>query len=590
MGDFFRGWMKLKNAWVPIKLALSAFHYLHVVGNVNIAENIARGLNEKGLGNKLRAVGEGLKLSAQDTLFSLPLDRFGSPEMQNYAGKRFREIWRTPDNQLTPWERTVRDLYKEAGVSPDMSEQLRVSAKRDLMLAVRDLGEGKIVSGLPRTVLHGMRRLVEHTQGWMFEEMIPNLKATQMLRATEQLLRQHPDLITNKVDRSVALRAIGKSIDDRFGEMFYGSLFWNRYLKDGAIGSMLSLGWNLGQFRQAGGAAQNLFTDVGNKMIGAKRSQKQQLIRDVTNKGNYVMAYTGLSMMMAGAISYALSGSLPEGLDWTFPRAGGNNPDGSPRRMTTMFNTREVPMAIKHVEEQNSLAGGLMTILWNKTVLTPITDVLQNRDFFGNELYDPDAPWFKRYAQMIDSTLGSTMNPITISGAKRAGEQGGGMRDKAMAFAGFGPAPSYISRSAIQNRIGHAFNKYGPGAATRPYEEGASGGPSALYRYLADDPRKSEARRSARGELDRAMAAGDEAGASAARQKLVQTGMSPTTVGKLRPGESDVYMFSRLPEAVQKNLAHDMDNDEFAKYVQRNIRLLGGKRAAELIRERSGNK
>ena len=43
-------------------------------------------------------------------------------------------------------------------------------------------------------------------------------------------------------------------IDNRFGEMFYGGLFWNRYVKDVSIGSFLSLGWNLGFGREFLGA------------------------------------------------------------------------------------------------------------------------------------------------------------------------------------------------------------------------------------------------------------------------------------------------------------------------------------------------
>lgn len=31
-GSLFRGWMSIKNAWVPVKLALSMFHLVHVLG------------------------------------------------------------------------------------------------------------------------------------------------------------------------------------------------------------------------------------------------------------------------------------------------------------------------------------------------------------------------------------------------------------------------------------------------------------------------------------------------------------------------------------------------------------------------------
>jgi hypothetical protein len=44
-GSMFRGWMALKNAWVPVKLALSAFHPLHVL-HIDQANAFARGWSE----------------------------------------------------------------------------------------------------------------------------------------------------------------------------------------------------------------------------------------------------------------------------------------------------------------------------------------------------------------------------------------------------------------------------------------------------------------------------------------------------------------------------------------------------------------
>lgn len=594
LGSAFRGWMKLKNVWVPVKLAISAFHPLHVVANVNIAENIARGLSEPGFMGKVKGVGEGLKLSLTDPLFSLPLEKLPlvgqhlqSGAIGQYSGKWMRQAKAKEEHLRTADEKLWAGLYNEGGVSPQMSEQLRISAKRDLTLALAELKAGNgAFKGveIPRVVFHGLRRTVEHMQGWMFEEMIPNLKAAQYMRSVEQLLRNDPSLIHDGVSRRVALRAIGKSIDNRFGEMFYGSLFWNRTLKDASIGSMLSLGWNLGQVREGGGVITNLALRTG-----GRGNRMQKLVYDSTNKGAYVSSYVGLSMMTAGAISYAMSGNLPTGLDYTFPRAGGNNPDGSPRRMSTMFNTREVPMLTSHIQEQNSVLGGLMSMLWNKMILTPITDAISNKDFFGNQLYDPDAPWYMKALQLIDSEMGATFNPIAVSGHQRVREQGGGKVDVAMSYAGFGPAPAYISRSAIQNRITHAFGKYGPGASTRPYEESGTGLVQGAYRYATDNPTQATARREARGELNRASQQDDADAAGQARQKLIKSGMSPATVAKLRPGESDVYMFSRLPVDVQKNLAREMDQDEFMKYVNRN-KQLNGRAKVEIIRERGVNR
>src|ERR1035437_10309077 len=44
IGATYRGWMDVKNVFIPIKLGISAFHWVHVVLNVNLAANMAREL------------------------------------------------------------------------------------------------------------------------------------------------------------------------------------------------------------------------------------------------------------------------------------------------------------------------------------------------------------------------------------------------------------------------------------------------------------------------------------------------------------------------------------------------------------------
>lgn len=548
LGSAFRGWMKVKNVWSPIKLAASGFHMIHEAG-VMLANNIARAMSETGFANKIASLPKALRQTGSDLVMAWPIDKLP------YEGKDIQHAWDIPYAQQTPMQRLYTGLVNEAGWSPQLSAQLRVDAGRDFAKALQNNDYVKLLPA-------ALRRGIEKVQAPMFEHWIPNVKAASFMRDAEQLFRKYPDLINNPKDRALALRALGKQTDDRMGEMFYGSLFWNRYLKDTAIGSFLSLGWNLGQVRQAGGAVHNLLTKTG-----GRGTHDQQVIYNATNKGAYVASYTATAMMAAGAMSYALSGVLPSGMDWVFPQAGGKNPDGSPRRLSTMFNTREPVMAAKHIEERGVL-GGLTTLLWNKMVLSPIVDAFQNKNFFGAQLYDPDAPWFKKVPQFVDSTL-ENLSPIAVTGAQRATDQGGGTRDKVLSYAGFGPAPAYISKSAMQNRIGYAYDTYV--ATTKPYEQSGSGLISGM---LGNKP-PSEAVRMAMGALNRAAQDNDSTGMAAARQALIKAGMNPKTVGKVQPGLGDVAMFNRLPKEVQQSLAKDMSQPEFVKYVATNSRVPG---------------
>jgi hypothetical protein len=49
--------------------------------------------------------------------------------------------------------------------------------------------------------------------------------------------------------------------------------------------------------------------------------------------------------LISGVMTKLFTGENPkEPADYIFPRIGGTNPDGSPRRLTTMFYLREIPM------------------------------------------------------------------------------------------------------------------------------------------------------------------------------------------------------------------------------------------------------
>ena len=55
-------------------------------------------------------------------------------------------------------------------------------------------------------------------------------------------------------------------------------------------------------------------------------------------------------------MTWILSGEQPKDWDYVFARIGGENPDGSPRRVTNMFYLREYPMLMKHIESMGAVS------------------------------------------------------------------------------------------------------------------------------------------------------------------------------------------------------------------------------------------
>lgn len=558
LGSGFRGWMKVKNAWIPIKLGLSAFHFVHVL-HINQVNNLSRGLREtfgsgqQSLLRRVMATPEALLQTVADPLMALPI---GTP----HIGKTMRESWLTPKGQQTPAQKANVALMNDAGISAQLSEQLRIAAKRDFNKAWNEAS--------PTLPWHGFRRGMEKLSGWMFEEWIPNLKLAALQRESAALFRRRPDLIDDPQNRRLALRAIGKQIDNRFGEMYYGGLFWNRNMKDALIGSFLSLGWNLGFVREFGGGA---FEPIARRLMEAPNPSRK-LIRETTNKTSNMIMYTMTAFLANAALQKAFTGENPSDIqDLIFPRIGGLNPDGSPRRVTNAFYTREVPMATKNIEEQQSTIKGLAQLLQHKMLFAPFIEMGRNRDYFGSEIYDENAPAYKQAWQFINHLGSDTISPMSVTGATRALQLSGkphsaldvikqaGDRDVLLPFLGFGPAPGYASKSPLENRIMHLFRKYvAPEAKS--------------YDVAAHSKERSEARTAYLGAIQR----GDDKAKIEAAQKLAALGVATKEINKLQPGGSVKYMFQRLPRQDQKALLIGMSPAEFKTYFPKANKQLRG--------------
>ena len=224
-GSVFRGWMALKNVWVPIKLALSAFHFLHVA-HINFNEGFARSWSQMmagDLGGAGKSAAEGFYGGVQAAIPGA-----------KHLGKFVRQAWKIPEKERTPDQQAAVTLMNEGGFVPELSEQLRINARHAFEDA---LDKGEWLKSVPQ----GIRRTLEKIQAPLFQEWIPNLKAAAYIHDAQALLARRPELLDDAVQRKVALRTIAKSIDNRFGEMFYGGLFWDRYVKDAGIGSFLSM-------------------------------------------------------------------------------------------------------------------------------------------------------------------------------------------------------------------------------------------------------------------------------------------------------------------------------------------------------------
>src|SRR5215472_1918301 len=574
IGSTFRGWMSLKNVWVPLKLAVSLFHPLHVWG-INFTEGMVRAADQ--IWKPVVHAGQppdvvGAMKSAFDGIYGPVQAMF--PETLAHLGKTARDAWKIPETERTPAQKAMMDLFHDGGFVPELSEQLRIDATRKLQEAVQN-------DRLFGTAFHGLRFIVQELQAPIFQQWIPNLKSAAYLRDAQALLQRRPELLDNVDQRRVALRAISKSIDDRFGEMFYGGMFWNRTLKDAGIGSFISLGWQTGMMRQAGGALLQGPIRTMRRLDRWRRGEavetpSEYSIRDAQNKFSYVAGYVLLHSIIFGTLGYLMTRGwnsrnpdqppddpMPGGtdnspwghfLDLTLPRIGGRNPDGSPRRLSTFSYTREVPMWFKHYEEHGGGVEGAMLgtrdMLANKILLGPIKELLNNQNYYGAEIRDPNAPYYDQVWQLIKN-FGGEQAPISWTGYQRSIQTGGNKWEAGLSFLGLSPAPAYASKTAVQNRISYFFDNY-VAAKTRPYGQGQRA------KELGD----------LRTQLLQAQQRGDQEAMSEGVAAWAKAGGSMQGLTNILHGiGGDVAQFRALPLELQEQVMKEAGPAEFNRYA-----------------------
>lgn len=564
-GNVFRGWMGLKNAWVLLKLGLSLFHPLHV-SHINLVDGLTRGWQQLKGGDPVSALGSAVKGVLGQFYFA------GKPFGVKTEAQRAREAWVTPEWRQTDDQKALVKMMAEGGFSPQLAEELRMGGQR----AFRDaLAQQEWLKAMPL----GLHELLRKSQGLIFEHWIPTLKTAAYLDSAKELFNRRPDLLDNETGRRAALTTIAKSVDNRFGEMFYPNLYWNKTLKDAGIGSFLSLGWNLGFLREFGGGALEPFLKP---LIDG--TPTRQAIQAAKSKTAFAFLYMTNAMILNAVMTKMMSGQNPDGMDYFLPRIGGNNPDGSPRRISNMFYTREIPMLLKHIQERSStgvgpkeMISGMGQMLWNKLMFEPLQEIMNNRDYYGYNIMDENAPWYKQTYQLGRYILSDQFSPITITGAKRALQASGKWEENSpndnwtnfwqhighnaeslvtepegrLAMAGFGPAPMYASRSAAQNRLYNLYDRY-----VAPPEK-----PQAEREVM-------EERRTARAALFRAQQSGDQQATAAAQQHMADLGMTSKQIRSVKPGTADIYMFKQLGShpSVQTDFLKGLSAEEFKRY------------------------
>lgn len=451
IGLAYRGMMALKNTIVPIRLAISLFHPLHVTG-IDMAASWSRTAGDfmSGTVGVPKAFGQILR------------GGFG-PLFENVRdGWRIMKVWKghVPGAALNAADAETLKYIIEGGMIPEMSTQYRTNARQNFVRAWQeakgDFRSGHIGGGLgdtTRAVWHAPWALLSAIQAPIFEHWIPALKSASYIKDVKSALQRNPSLTEDDAARQLALRKIAKSVDNRYGEMAYNTLFWKRYVKDIAVLNTLSLGWQMGFIREYGGGA----LDVGQFALGG--SKLQRIKEGQLDRPLFIAAYTTLGAATAGLMTYGMTGEVPEGMDYINPRTGEKNADGSPQRVTTMFYSREFAALHKHIQNAG-VVEGVSKLVMNKSsgLFGLMHEWASGVNDFGQEIRDPNGDAFQKVEETLAYTM-SDLEPITMKAIQSDVSQNP-TKAGVMDVMGFTPEPKYMSDSQTTATVKDYFERY----------------------------------------------------------------------------------------------------------------------------------
>jgi hypothetical protein len=408
------------------QLALSLFHGINVTTDIMAST----------LGLSLRQMATpGQRAAGVLRLVTIPT----SPIARIWDGLRIKRAYRQQmeDIQDPQLKAMVENIIAADGrdrIDPFYYNQAIKNLTRTL---------GEIYRGRPAEKIAGVFKLPYETFGAVLETLakplmewyVPTGKIGLFSALAEhEMARAADGQITDEQLHQRLIEA-WDSVDNRMGQLIYDNLFWNKIVKDVSMMSCRSVGWNLGSWREYGGA--------GVDVLNTKRRIERGDVW-LSNKMSYAIGAVVLYAVIGAVIMKILTGKGPQQpKDYFFPKTGRQNPDGSDERLS-------LPTYAK-----DWFAYGTQPVRTLKNKIHPfwgvITDLAQNKDFFNIQIRNPKDPLSKQILEVV-KFVGSEFLPLSARNYQKMQKAEPNQQKKNfwVSLTGITSAPSYITRTPAQ--------------------------------------------------------------------------------------------------------------------------------------------
>lgn len=335
------------------------------------------------------------------------------------GGKLLKE-WYKPGTQGKEIGLLVNAMMM-AGGRARMERFYQTTITKNMMTALR---HGNVLGAALRLPF----ALTEQAARPILEWIVPR----QKMAVFADLAREELAKLEGSQDPAKARAALARawdSVDNRMGQLVYDNLFWNKTLKDLAMASVRSVGWNLGTIREILGGGRDILAELSNKARGRDA--------EVTTRMGYIVALPIVAGLIGAILHYLNTGEQPKELkDYFFPRRGRRGTPGWEKRMTLPSYVKDV---VHWSHDPYQTAKGKIHPL-----LSTMVEMLSNKDYFDRPIRNEKDPLVKQVRDtamhIVEVFQPMATRPLTAPD-KRHQET---MSEKLLPFIGITEAPKYV--------------------------------------------------------------------------------------------------------------------------------------------------
>ena len=415
----YRAYMAASNSLNQFQLGLSAFH----LGFTSLDTSISK------LALALEYAKEGKGLPAAKAASEVPF----APLTNMLQGNKVLKEWTRPGTQGAEIAKIV-DAVRMAGGRAKMDQFYQTNITKRMMEMFRERTPGGVYGGLWRAPLAA----IELTSKPLMEYLVPR----QKLGLFADLAKKDMEKLGPNATPEQMRAAFGKSwdsVDNRMGQMVYDNLFWKKSVKDLAMASVRSVGWDLGTIRELGGGIKDTASFL-------KDTVDPKAKAEFTHRMAYMIALPMMTGILGATYQYLKTGKGPDELrDYFFPKTGEVDPQG-----------REVRLAMpSYMKDVYHYAHAPLATLEGKVSPFPslVVQMLNNKDFFGRDIRNADDPLVK---QVTDEAMyfAKSYEPIGVRQYFISTQAKQTPGERAANFVGVTKAPAWVGETDAEQLAG----------------------------------------------------------------------------------------------------------------------------------------